>query len=119
VKIDVQLKATSGDALDTDDVIFDLDVATYDALRSLQTQSAQLLVVLVLPESSNDWLTADEQSLILKKCAYWIHLAGAQATQNARTTRVRLPRSQIFGPEALRDLIARADEKARLGETGI
>jgi hypothetical protein len=114
VKIDLQLKATSSPYL-----VFDLDVAVYDALRSTQVQSAQLLVVLALPEDSGSWLTADEETLALKKCAYWLSLCGSPAVSNAATVRVRLPRSQILSPEKLRHLIERADAKAKSGQTGL
>jgi hypothetical protein len=119
VKIDVQLKATSADILDANDAVFDLDVAAYNALRSTQVQSAQLLVVLILPDDPANWLTADEQLLALKKCSYWRNLHGEPPVTNTTTVRIRLPRSQIFGPEALRDLMDRADTKARAGHTGI
>jgi hypothetical protein len=118
-KIDVQLKSTSNDCIEDDYVFFDLDVATYDKLRTTQIQSAQLLVVFVLPANNAEWLAMNEEALILKKSAYWQCFQGAQAVSNAVKLRVRLPRAQIFGPEALRDLMARAHAKAQLGQTGI
>lgn len=119
VKIDIQLKATSAECVNEDMVVYDVDVPTYDALRSEHVQSAQLLVVLLLPDDPTCWLTVDEQALALKKCAYWKNLRGAPATPNSTSIRIRLPRSQIFSPEALRALIERADAKARVGQTGV
>src|SRR5215470_14877443 len=119
VKIDLQLKATSSPSFENDHLIFDLDVAAYDALRSTQVQSAQLLVVLALPEDPASWLTADEETLALKKCAYWLNLSGRPTVSNTATVRVRLPRSQILSPEELRHLIERADAKAKSGQTGL
>ena len=119
VKIDVQLKATSENIIEPNDIVFDLDVVTYNALRSTHIQSAQLLVILVLPEHPTDWLAADETSLVLKKCAYWKNLFGEPAVLNTTTIRVRLPRLQTFDPATLRNLIKRADENARQGRTGI
>jgi hypothetical protein len=119
VKIDVQLKATSVGILDQNDVVFDLDIATYDALRSTLVQSAQLLVVLILPDDPTDWLVVDEETLALKKCAYWRNLYGEPAASNNTTIRVRLPRSQILGPNELLDLIVKADARACRGQTGI
>jgi hypothetical protein len=118
-KIDIQIKATTKDCLDGDAAFFDLDVPTYDALRSEHVQFAQLLVILHLPKDPLDWLTVDEQALTLRRCAYWKDLRGAPAVDNSTSVRVRLPRSQIFGPDALRDLICRAETKARAGETGL
>ena len=119
VKIDLQLKATSADVLDYEEVIFDLDVATYDALRSTQVQCAQLLVVFVLPNNPMEWLLVDEEALVLKKCAYWKNLHGEPAVTNNSSVRVRLPRSQILSPDELRSLVVRADANARQGKTGV
>jgi hypothetical protein len=101
------------------DIVFDLDVATYDELRSVHAESAQLLVVLVLPEDATEWLALNEESLILKQCAYWHNLHGQPAVGNKETIRVHLPRLNIFGPEALRSLMESADTRARMGQTGI
>jgi hypothetical protein len=38
---------------------------------------------------------------------------------NTSTVRVSLPRQQMFHPNALRDLMHRAHQKAVAGETGI
>jgi hypothetical protein len=118
-KIDIQLKATSTDCIRETDVVFDLDVGTYDELRSEHVQSPQLLVVLVLPEGASEWLGLNEESLVLKRCAYWLNLQGEPAVSNKATIRVRLPLSNIFGPEALRDLMERTEARARMGQTGI
>jgi hypothetical protein len=66
VKIDVQLKATSSAEVDATNVKFDLDVGTYNDLRSTHILAPQLLVVLVLPPNADEWLAADEQSLAFK-----------------------------------------------------
>jgi Domain of unknown function (DUF4365) len=65
VTIDVQCKATSADILHETHAHFPLEVATYNTLRSTQILAPQLLVVLVLPNASDDWLNANEDSLIL------------------------------------------------------
>jgi hypothetical protein len=98
---------------------FDLDVPGYNSLRSTQIQAPQLLVVLILPQDETEWLVADERSLAFKKCAFWSNLYGEPAVQNTSTVRVSLPRQQMFHPNALRDLMQRAHQKAIAGETGI
>jgi hypothetical protein len=119
VKIDVQLKATSSAEVDATNVKFDLDVGTYNDLRSTHILAPQLLVVLVLPPNADEWLAADEQSLAFKRCAYWLNLYGEPETTNKYTIRVYLPRAQMFHPVALMDLMKKADEKALKGLTGI
>jgi len=119
VKIDLQLKATSSPLFEQEMVKFDLDIPGYNSLRSTQIQAPQLLVVLALTQDEMEWLMADEQSLAFRKCAYWCNLYGMPDVQNASTIRVSLPRGQMFHPNALRDLMQRAHQRAVAGETGI
>jgi Domain of unknown function (DUF4365) len=117
VKIDVQLKATSSPTVEADHVLFDLDVATYNVLRTTVVQAPQLLVLLLLPDDSLQWLAGDELSLAFRKCAYWLNLYGEPETTNSTSIRVRLPRTQMFHPTALADLMQRAHAKAVAGQT--
>jgi uncharacterized protein DUF4365 len=118
-KIDVQLKATSSPMFDDNEVAFDLEVAEYNHLRSTQIQAPQLLVLLALPGEEVHWLVADEESLAFKKCAYWTNLYGEPDVPNKSRIRVRLPRTQMFHPDVLRDLMSRTHARALLGQTGI
>jgi hypothetical protein len=118
VKIDIQLKATSSATFDDDNLLFDLHVSEYDALRSTQIQAPQLLVVLALAEDAADWLRGDEQSLAFRRCAYWANLYGFPGTDNTSTIRVPIPRAQMFHPDSLRTLMLRAHERALSGQTG-
>src|SRR5947208_3123117 len=36
----------------------------------------RILIVVVVPKKVNDWLKQDEKSLILRRCGYWVSLAG-------------------------------------------
>jgi hypothetical protein len=98
---------------------FDLEVAEYDILRSTTIQSAKLLIVLALSEDAEEWLRGDEESLILRRCAYWQNLYGRSPVDNKSTIRIHISRTQMFHAQALRELMRRAHEKAILGETGI
>ncbi len=73
-----------------------------------RTATPRLLVVLVLPEDSADWLTATAEQLILKRCAYWVNLYGKVPTQNATCETVQLPTAQVFEPDALSRLMRQA-----------
>lgn len=104
-RIDIQLKATSANIVRDTHAVFPLEVETYDRLRDTVILAPQLLVVLVLPEGSDDWLTANEDKLIARQCAYWLDLCGFPSTANERTINVHLPRTQVFTPQALKDLM--------------
>jgi hypothetical protein len=71
-----------------------------------------------LPASAEEWLVGDENSLAFKRCAYWENLFGRPAVENTTKIRLRLPRTQMFHPEMLRELMNRAHLQAAAGRTG-
>lgn len=59
----------------------------------------------------------DEQ-LLLKRCAYWVSLRGAQESTNGSGQTIYLPRKQVFSPEGLNDLLARIARREELQYAG-
>lgn len=108
IDIKIQLKATTlaPTRLRPDHLGYSLNgIKRYDALRDT-TLTPRLLVVLFLPEDAADWLSLDEEGLILRRCAWWMSLRGApEATSTTRQT-LYLPSSQRFDPEGLKHLCA-------------
>lgn len=119
VRLDVQLKATSHLELSGSDAVFDLPIKNYDDLRNTEVESAQILVVLRLPERLADALSLDEQALIMRHSAYWRSLYGEPASRNRTSIRVHLPRTQVFTPEAHQELIERRLARLRGGVGGL
>lgn len=119
VKLDVQLKATAHLELTGDEALFDLPIKNYEDLRSTEVENAQILIVFCLPNELNESLFVDEQALIMRRCAYWASLYNQPATQNTTSVRVRLPRAQLFTPEALRELMDRRLTSLRGGSGGL
>jgi hypothetical protein len=78
-----------------------------DALRALADKlpdilpEALLLVVVLVPDSQQDWLQQSETELCLKRCAYWVSIRNQPPTENQTTVTVYLPRQNIFSVEAL------------------
>jgi hypothetical protein len=106
--IDFQLKASKNCTLDNNDVVYDLDAETHRKLifRKQQGGTPIVLIVLVLPSETDDWLVHSEDQLLIKQCCYWCVVDGV-ATANKNTVRIRIPRSQQLTPEAVNDLLAR------------
>jgi hypothetical protein len=80
----------------------------YDDLRSTQLQNPRLLVVLFLPAGAADWLVHSVDELVLRRCAYWVSLRGAEEIapgNNSKT--VYLPKAQTFTPDQLLELVER------------
>lgn len=76
----------------------------YADLASERVATPRLLVVFCLPQMRDEWLNVDNQSLALKRCAYWVSLRGAPPSTNSSGQTVRLPPSQILNPDALRSI---------------
>lgn len=81
--------------------------ARYDDLRQKTLATHRLLVVMFLPDDTNDWLTISQDELILRKCAYWVSLKGAPDTTNTSGQTVYIPIYQTFTPTSLLDIFAR------------
>lgn len=114
-KLDVQLKATAVPQYDATHLLFDLPVHTYDKLRNENVQNPALLVVLVLPDDPAEWLGCSDAGVVLRKCAYWVNLAGQPATTNTTTQRVRLPIEQVLNVETMTNLFEKMDANMRKG----
>jgi len=106
-QLDVQLKATTEDCVKVGHVAYELDVPTYDKLRSLNYGVPRILVVVVMPEEIQSWLSHSEASLSLFHCGYWLSLAGQPAVANAYNRTVHLPRTNKFDAAGLDGIFAR------------
>ncbi|WP_145502409.1 DUF4365 domain-containing protein [Streptomyces sp. CFMR 7] len=114
VTIKVQLKCTyqipphpAGGAFS-----FTLDNAHLVKLARTPVSVHRILVVMIVPRSQDEWLSAGPGSLDLRHCCYWTNLAGHAVTGRYRTT-VRIPTSRIFDDRALCDIMARVGAGGR------
>lgn len=82
-------------------------IARYDDLRTEAVSTPRILVVLFLPSARSEWLSHSDDALSLHKCAYWVSLRGAPASDNGTGQTVYLPRSQRFDSNGVMKLMAR------------
>lgn len=84
VDLKVQLKATIKKPAEVNGTFaYSLaGIARYDALRSQALSTPRILVVLFLPENASEWIAHTDESLSLRKCAYWVSLRGAKESGN-------------------------------------
>ena len=99
-----QLKATINWIEQEDHIAYDMDPDAYNKLVTWEGNSPCLLILLRLPSNEQEWLNLDEESLILKNCCYYKHLIGSR-TDNTSSIRIRIPRNQLFTPEAVNFLL--------------
>ncbi|MDW9503040.1 DUF4365 domain-containing protein [Sinorhizobium meliloti] len=108
VDIKVQLKATvSAPATIGNFLSYSLSgIARYNDLRSAAVATPRILVVLFLPKETEEWIQHSEESLLLRRCAYWVSLRGAAESNNKTAQTVYLPKKQVFDSSALQGLAA-------------
>ena len=108
--LEIQLKATTRLGQPRDGYMrFPLKRRNYDLLIE-QTQTPRLLVVLALPRDEQDWMTVTTESLVLRRCAYWVNLTGRPETDNATSITVNIPASNLFDVRGLRRLMEQSRE---------
>ena len=107
VDIKVQLKATVATPPQVKQTLsYSLKgISQYNALRDLNVSTPRILVVLFLPDDNGDWLNHTEDSLLLRRCAYWVSLRGAPSSTNETAQTVYLPKAQTFDVAGLESLV--------------
>jgi hypothetical protein len=95
--VDVQLKCTcEAQVVRTDtEVRYDLEVKTYNDLvyrRNSGALTPLILVLLVLPDDPDQWLSVTAENMIVRRAAYWfLPPLGAEPTENVATIRIHIP----------------------------
>lgn len=106
-RLELQVKCTSLNVISDEIIRYPLAVKNYNDLRVENIQTPRLLVIVVVPEQLDNWLSQSQQELCLKYCGYWVSLRGKSPTENQTTITVSLPRQNIFNVEALKNLMQR------------
>ncbi|PXW18042.1 uncharacterized protein DUF4365 [Chryseobacterium sp. CBTAP 102] len=111
-EIKLQLKATSGANIDNvnNEIVFPLPIKNYNDLR-LPSTCPRLLVIMCLPEDSEDWLRHSDNELVIKKCCHYLNLNGFPESPNISTVTVRVPLANTFSPDSIHELMVRASKQ--------
>ena len=110
--IELQLKATVNLGSPTGGYFrFALKKRNYDLLIA-ESQTPRLLMVLDLPDDEDEWMTISEESLVLRRRAYWANLAGLEERTNLATVTVRIPCRNVFDVPSLQELM----DQSRVGK---
>jgi hypothetical protein len=105
-KIDLQLKCTTPiHGVDGETISYSLKKKNYDDLRLMEVLCPRILVVVFAPPDIVDWLDCTNESLTLRKCAYWLSLSGYAESDNETSVTVHLPTSQRFNVDALNNMM--------------
>ena len=100
-KIDVQLKTTSFNEDIGDTISYALKKKNYDDLILIDVLIPRILVLVVVPENLDEWLSLSSEQLILRSSAYWVSLAGLPTSDNIASVTVQVSKKQPFTVEEL------------------
>jgi hypothetical protein len=106
--IDFQAKATVNWTKNATHVVYDLEAQAHNDLvtRSVTPRSTPLiLVLLLLPKDSKDWVKCSPVDVLLQHSCYWERISG-NATLNKYTQRIHIDLKQTFTPDSLKQLLA-------------
>jgi hypothetical protein len=107
-KLDAQLKCS--EKVSTHDGCFSypVPVKNYNDLRWPRHELfvPRILIVVHVPADPAEWMLSEPEQITLRRCAYWISLAGAEPTGNTSTVTVKISIEQVFDATALLGLLA-------------
>lgn len=112
VSFECQLKASINWSLNDSEVIYDMEVDAYNKLVYQNSVSPYpcILVVFCLPRDEKQWINISEKELILRNCCYYA-LSENVFTNNSSSIRVKIPRTNIFTPEAVQLIMEKVKNK--------
>ncbi len=111
IQVDLQLRSTTRASVTETEVKMDLDVETYNDLRTTETFCPRILVVLIMPEEEAEWVIQSPDELAIRHCAYWLSLHGYAETSARSTIRVGIPLVNVFSVESVRTIMQRLQER--------
>ena len=104
--LDIQLKSTTNIRKNNFKIIYDLKNKNYNDLINTDCATPRILVVLCLPDDSEDWVKQDINSLVIKNCAFWYYLGGKEKVENEESkTALHIPEKNIFSVENLNKIM--------------
>lgn len=104
-KLDLQLKCTERDVLSDEECRFQLSIKNYNDLRGEGLQVPRVLVVLIVPDELDNWVSQSEEEMIVRRCAYWVSLREYKETANISSVTIPIPRDNIFSVDALKEIM--------------
>lgn len=81
-RLEVQVKSTSTAVIDDEFIRYPLKLKNYNELRKSKTLVPKILVIILLPDNSAEWVNQSSEELCLRRCGYWLSLL--MTTGNAK-----------------------------------
>lgn len=105
-KVDFQIKSTTRQLeLSGGNIQYDLRVENYNQLI-VSDDAPRVLILYLMPNEREEWVSQSESELCLRKCAYWASLMGKLPSRNRYAQRVDVPSANIFSADGLSDMFS-------------
>ena len=112
-RIEFQVKATVRDIQRGDSLRLPITVREYDELR-MESWAPRILLVVLMPDKSEPWLSQTDDGLCLHSRVYWVSLAELPSVSNAATVTVSIPMANVFNRVQLEAMMNRAEAGSAL-----
>ena len=107
-RIEFQAKSTAQNIVRGDSLRFPLPIKNYDELR-LGSWTPRILIVTLIPDESEPWLSQSDDELCLRGSVYWLSLSGMPERSNTASVTVPIPTANVFDRTQLDALMSRAE----------
>ncbi len=104
-RLELQLKSTSREVLDNNTIRYPLKLKNYNDLILNGYATPRILVVVIIPETPQNWLKQTEEELCLRHCGYWLSLRGMPPTTNTTNVTITILRTNQFTVTALQSIM--------------
>ena len=113
-KLDIQMKTTTNDDGTRDFIPYPLKKKNYEDLILTNVLAPRILVLVALPANVEEWLSLTAEQLVLRRCGYWVSLAGEPESDNKTAVTVQVPRINLLTPLAIQKMMHSINEGSAL-----
>ena len=83
-----------------DPIRYPLKRKNYDDLILADVLAPRILVLVMIPQDIGEWMVLSVEQLVLRRCGYWVSLAGQPQSENETSVTVSVPRANVLTVDA-------------------
>lgn len=115
ITVDVQLKCTMHPRESRGSYVYDLDIPTFDKLRSRERCAPGYLVLVVVPRDLDDWLSHEQDKVLLLCHGYWARIQDMPPAIGSTRTAIQVPKVQRLDTAALECMFRDSLDRLKAG----
>ena len=112
-RIDLQLKCHAHAEWTQPTFTYPLEIKNYNDLRDTAVMVPRILVIVVIPTVTDEWILHSEHELALRRCGYWTSLFGLPPTENQHTVSIEIDRRNQFHADGLTRIMQRVSGRGQ------